>query len=262
MRRGDIFGDSAVTGQTSQATYLSAGSTLLICIPPKIFNAILHSSASASDLNVSNDGVVQEDSILSNHVEKFLDVLYLYDDGGGGREEDDQERGGKEGSTRMSATAVSRASAFNLSQQSLELQQSSQVRSSESEQSDQPSVQAKQASLRNAPRVSQVFANSDSTEQQPPEKGQRGCVDDHTQDSDSNSGSSSSNSGSSSSSNSGSNNDREQQQGQGDNSSEPDSEPDSESEAEVEEVVPEPVQSRSTKLAKPMVEPISVSGYT
>ena len=154
LRRGDIFGDSAVTGQPSQATYISSGPTLLICIPPKIFNAILHSSE--SDLNISNAGVTLEDSILSNHIEKYLDVLHLFN-------KDDAEDityvSGGAMSGKSSSAFKGRASTFNLSKQGAK---PSEKECSADDSADiKPTLKDSTApntqDFRNAPRVSQVF---------------------------------------------------------------------------------------------------------
>ena len=180
VRRGDIFGDSAVTGQASQATYISSGSSLLICIPPKIFNAILHSSE--SDLNISNTGVVLEDSILTNHIEKFLDVLYLFEEKGDEVDVDVEDKGSEDvGATNKAKR--SRASTFKLSKQSgpSNRSKSNITEDTISEVSEQPSLSAartgsprsRSQSFQKVPRVSSLFMDdggSDGTSEPPDEE--------------------------------------------------------------------------------------------
>ena len=200
VRRGDIFGDSAVTGQVSQATYISSGSTLLVCIPPKIFNAILQSSE--SDFNISNTGVDLEDSILTNHIEKFLDILHLFSEDGEGNGNEDKNH-----QNSLRERLSQRASTFKLSKQSSKQNVKSPSVSSEPP-SEVSETSSRPQSFRHAPRMSEVFS-------------QRNASNESTS----------------------------QSERPDDNSSEPSSSSDAVDEMEL----------KSTKLDKPIVEPISVS---
>jgi hypothetical protein len=78
-RRGDYFGDSAVTGQVSACTYVTSGPVVMVLVPPNEFNKILASSESGM-VDGEATSATDEDEIgaLAKHIEQFLEVLMVF----------------------------------------------------------------------------------------------------------------------------------------------------------------------------------------
>jgi hypothetical protein len=80
LRRGDFFGDSAVTGLVSTSTYVTSGAVVLVCIPAKEFERVLHSTDTGSKIAGTGEKLEANEEILalSKHIEQYLDVLMFF----------------------------------------------------------------------------------------------------------------------------------------------------------------------------------------
>jgi hypothetical protein len=125
--------------------------------------------------------VVLEDSILTNHIEKFLDVLYLFEEKGDEVDVDVEDKGSEDvGATNKAKR--SRASTFKLSKQSgpSNRSKSNITEDTISEVSEQPSLSAartgsprsRSQSFQKAPRVSSLFMDGGGTDgtSEPPDE--------------------------------------------------------------------------------------------